>query len=67
MAATNPPVIQCKDYDYKCYRKTKTCHLNKERGGSLNRVLELVGLAGLIGACVKTRKGHVTLRAQLTD
>ena len=67
MAATNPPVIQCKDYDYKCYRKTKTSHLYKERGGSLNRVLELA-VIGLIGACVKTRKGHVTLRAQqLTD
>ena len=58
MAATNPPVIQCKDYDYKRYRQTKTSHLYKERGGSLNRVLQvaMVAAAGLIvGACEKER------------
>ena len=69
MAATNPPVIQCKDYDYKCYRQTKTSHLYKERGRIFNRVLKLRIMASSsitgVGACVKEerREGHVTLEA----
>ena len=74
MAATNPPVIQCQDYDYKRYRQTKTCHLNKERGGSLNRVLQVAVVAAvglIVGACEKERsrdsKGTAAYRLRLEN